>query len=111
MNLADLRVVTWNCAGALRNKWHALEQFDADLLVIQECEDPAQAKDARYLDWAGDYLWEGDTKNKGIGVFARKGVRLEREPVDVKELKFFLPCRINGDWPLLATWTAAADSG
>lgn len=57
--------------GALRRKWSALEAFDADLLIIQECEDPALAKDAAYLEWAGHYLWTGPTKNKGIGVFAR----------------------------------------
>lgn len=64
-----LRIVTWNCNGALRRKWPALERFDADVLTIQECEDPAQSADAAYRAWAGDYLWTGTDKNKGLGVF------------------------------------------
>ncbi len=111
LGATDLRLVTWNCAGALRKKWRALESLAADLLVIQECEDPSRAKDPAYLDWAGHYLWEGVTKSKGIGVFARNGLRLEREPIDATDLQYFLPCRIDGDWPLLATWTGRAGSG
>jgi hypothetical protein len=40
----ELRIVSWNCAGGLRKKWHALAEFNADLLVIQECENPALGK-------------------------------------------------------------------
>lgn len=111
MNANGLHVVTWNCAGALRKKWQALEPLKADLLIIQECENPAIANDHQYLEWAGQYLWTGASKNKGIGVFARKDFRLEHLPIDVTGLQYFLPCRVNGVWPLLATWTGKADSG
>ncbi|PKO70228.1 MAG: endonuclease [Betaproteobacteria bacterium HGW-Betaproteobacteria-16] len=107
----ELRIVSWNCAGGLRKKWQVLDELNADLLIIQECENPALAADPAYLAWAGDYLWTGPTKNKGIGVFARNGLQVEQQQLELGALEFFLPCVINGDWPLLATWTAGASSG
>lgn len=106
----SIKLVTWNCNGDLRRKFQALERFDAELLVIQECEDPEQSKDSAYLDWAGHYLWTGPSKNKGIGVFARKGRDLDLEPLFLEPLRLFLPCRVDGIWPLLATWTQHANS-
>ena len=105
-----MKLVTWNCNGALRHKLDALSSLEADILVLQECEDPARSRDERYLEWAGHYLWTGATKNKGIGVFARNGFLLETEPLDLGPLKLFLACRVNGDWPLLAVWTQHANS-
>jgi exonuclease III len=37
-----MKITTWNCNGAFRKKYHLLEDFGADILVIQECEDHAQ---------------------------------------------------------------------
>lgn len=110
MKRDGIKVLTWNCNGALRRKWSTLAAFDADLLIIQECEDPALAKDVAYLEWAGHYLWTGTNKNKGVGVFARRGHSLTPEPLDLEPLQLFLPCRVNGDWPLLATWATHANS-
>lgn len=104
-----LRIVTWNCNGALRRKLTALEQFDADVLTVQECEDPARSADAAYRNWAGDYLWTGTDKNKGLGVFARNGVRLVAADLNVAPLELFLPCLVD-DAPFLAVWTKQANS-
>lgn len=104
-----LRIVSWNCNGALRKKLHALEPLGADVLLVQECEDPARATDDAYLKWAGNYLWAGSTKNKGIGVFVREGITLERVALDMSSLRLFLPCLVDGA-PLLATWTQRANS-
>jgi exonuclease III len=104
-----LKIVTWNCNGAFRKKYHALEGFDADLLVIQECEDPSQTN-SKYSAWANNYLWVGGNKNKGLGVFAREEVTLT--PLDWPHdgLRQFLPCRINDTFNLLAVWTMQANS-
>lgn len=99
-----MKIVTWNCNGALRKKYEALEEFDADVLVVQECEDPAQSTKI-YADWAGDYLWTGGIKHKGICVFPRKGVTLEKLNWPDDNLQQFLPCRVNDQFNLIAVWT------
>lgn len=117
-----MKIMTWNCNGALRKKCHSLDCFDADILVIQECEDPAQSTQA-YRSWAGDFIWIGESKNKGIGVFPRKGHSVKqlnwygsftipglrsKSPSltwNTGELKLFLPFRIDNDITALAVWT------
>lgn len=119
-----MKIVTWNCNGALRNKLSALDTLEADVYVIQECENPARSNQA-YQQWAGEYLWRGNNKNKGIGVFAKKGHALRAlnwnsefnfkiEGVKHRslswkseDLELFLPCVIDADTPLLAAWTKA----
>ena len=103
-------LVSWNCAGALRNKFHTLATFDADLLVVQECEDPARSTHDGYRHWASNYLWVGDNKNCGLGIFARPNVRLEKLSLECGLLELFLPCQINGNACLLAVWTKQANS-
>jgi len=54
--MSDLVIATWNCNGAFRKKFEALMQFKADILVIQECEDPEVTKDIGYKSFAQNYL-------------------------------------------------------
>lgn len=117
-----MEIISWNCAGALRKKTEYIDKFNADILVIQECEDPERSTQA-YRDWAGNYLWHGETKNKGIGIFARNGNKVERchwskeytqdgfnnfNPALTwrsDDLKVFLPCKVNDEITLLGVWT------
>jgi len=117
-----MKILTWNCNGALRKKLFALEQFDADILIIQECEDPTQSTEA-YRNWAGDYIWKGKNKNKGIGIFPKKQHRvknlnwtgefflsgLHSTSPSLKwrseDLQLFVPFSINGKITILAVWT------
>lgn len=110
MNKKSLRIATWNCNGALRKKWGRLAALKADVYVVQECEDPGQAKDGAYHAWSANHLWTGTNKNKGIGVFAASGLTLQAAPMDLAPLELFLPCIVDGDWPLLAAWTKQANS-
>lgn len=104
-----MRIVTWNCNGALRKKFENLLSFKADIYIIQECENPEETLHNAYKEWAENYLWIGDTKHKGIGVFASKSVKLSRldwsNTYKDHDVKHFLPCSINDDFNLLAVWT------
>jgi hypothetical protein len=102
--------VSWNCNGAFRKKYPLLDGLQADICVIQECEDPERSGDLGYRAWAKNYLWVGSNKNKGLGIFAAESHRLERVGQEVGPLELFLPCRVNGNINLLAVWTREAKS-
>ncbi|WP_370292577.1 endonuclease/exonuclease/phosphatase family protein [Thalassolituus sp.] len=122
-----MKIVTWNCNGGLRNKLQAVDSLDADVVIVQECEDPAQSTKA-YREWAGDYIWYGKNKNKGIGVFPRNGHRVRpvtwsgtftleglgsrERPIfwRTEDLELFLPFRLNERFTFLACWTKGGDS-
>ncbi len=104
-----MRIVTWNCNGAFRNKFENILDFKADLYIIQECENPAETNHKNYQEWAKNYVWIGDTKNKGIGIFASPDIELEKLNWSNKfkdhTVKHFLPCKINNDFVILGVWT------
>lgn len=120
-----MRIITWNCNGALRKKLGEVDSLNADLLIIQECEDPALSTQA-YQDWAGSYLWVGSNKNKGVGVFPKNDNFIEKlewpgtftaEGLKSKgisgswstqDLKLFLPFRLNRKYTVLACWTKSS---
>ncbi|NDK10346.1 endonuclease/exonuclease/phosphatase family protein [Candidatus Gracilibacteria bacterium] len=109
-----MKILTWNCNGALRKKFGNLSEFNADLYIIQECENPAETKHKEYNDWAENYLWIGDTKNKGIGIFASKNLELRKlnwsNSFKDHNVKHFLPCSVNGTFDLLAVWNHSNNS-
>lgn len=120
-----MRIVSWNCSGAFRNKTACLDKLEADILIIQECENPMHS-DQSYQQWAGDHLWVGKNRHKGLGVFARKGKRIRgldwqgeytANATGVKalawnsqDLQSFLPCVINDKLTLIGAWMKRADS-
>ncbi|WP_151670043.1 endonuclease/exonuclease/phosphatase family protein [Nitrincola schmidtii] len=119
------RIVSWNCNGALRQKLRHLDQLNADILVIQECEKPAHST-LDLKQWAGQYYWTGSSKHKGLGVFVKNGSSIKllnwqgTYKVDgflntsaahqwsTSELKLFLPVQV-GNLTILAVWTKGKD--
>lgn len=122
-----MKIITWNCNGALRRKLDKVDSFNADILVIQECENPEESTDS-LREWAGDYLWTGENKNRGIGVFPKKGNTVNklhwrgdfringiRSPSaslrwSTESLRLFLPFAVNEDIKFLGVWTKGSDS-
>lgn len=103
-----MKIITWNCNGALRNKFQHLSKLNADIIVIQECEDPNQSANNAYKEFAKNSIWLGSNKNKGIGVFAKQDVLIEKldwsNIYEDHEVNFFLPILINKKYKLLALW-------
>lgn len=102
-----MRIVSWNCNGALRRKTACLDALNADILVIQECEDPREYG-SDYRDWAGEFLWIGDLRSKGLGMFVRNGLKLEALAWDGEEYRLFLPARVAEGLTILGVWTQNA---
>jgi len=102
-----MRVVSWNCNGALRRKFSQLDELNADLVVVQECENPTNST-ADYKQWAADFAWKGYPNGKGIGIFPRRGQSIEPLAWANGGFELFLPVKVAGLWEILAVWTQDA---
>lgn len=111
-----MKIITWNCNGAFRKKYSYLEEINADITVIQECENP-ELSTKEYKKWATNYLWIGNNKNKGLAIFANENIKLElldwsdiNHKYKNEQLESFIPCQVNNSTILLAVWTKKANS-
>jgi exonuclease III len=107
--MVTMKIISWNCNGAFRKKFHTLDDFHADISIVQECENPAESTQ-KYRNWASNYLWTGENRNKGIGIFAQPEICLSRLDWNDEGLQSFLPCRVNNAFNLIAVWTKYANS-
>lgn len=104
-----MKIVTWNCNGAFRNKIEPILQFDADIYIIQECEHTEQAKKI-YRQYFSNFVWKGNNKNKGIGIFTKDALSLEVLDWQDNKLELFLHIQVNQSFTLLAVWAKHANS-
>jgi endonuclease/exonuclease/phosphatase family metal-dependent hydrolase len=103
-----VRIVTWNCNGAFRRKLSEVDLLGADVLAIQECEDPQRSKDAAYRSWAGNrFVWTGTLPSRGLGLFSRS---ITPEPLPEENGNLFLAALV-GSVPVCAVWTQKDTSG
>lgn len=105
-----MRIVTWNCNGALRRKFESLISLKADIYVVQECENPNVCRDEGYKNWAANHLWIGGNKNKGLGIFCSKGITLTKNIWDDDGTKYILSATINDGFNLVAVWNQQSES-
>lgn len=71
-----MKIVSWNCAGAMRNKFSMLSDIQADIFVLQECENPKLIQHAAFNEWTSNSLWIGSNKNKGLAIIAKSHFKL-----------------------------------
>lgn len=65
-----MKLITWNCQGAFRKKADTILLKRPDILVVQECEPPDKLVFNSTTQWPNDFLWFGDNKHKGLGIFS-----------------------------------------
>ena len=100
-----IKIVSWNCNGKFREKFKEIAEEDADIYVIQECENPAESNHDDYIEFAGiNYYWIGDLHYKGLGIFAKDDIEFKLIKNKDKELKHFLGVNVNGSFNLLGIW-------
>ena len=99
-------IVSWNCNGGFRNKFLELLKTypDADIFVIQECEDP-YFYDVEEFKRLFNNGFRIGAKQKGLAVIARDGITLKRLDWPNNSEYSFAPVLINGEWNLVAVWT------
>ena len=108
--MSSLKIVSWNCNGGFHKKYNALfENYpDADIYVIEECEDPFFNPDYDFRNIFQNGFQVGSIsspKTKGIGIIARKGIHLQRLSWDAVGDNSFVPVLVNHKLTLIATWT------
>ena len=99
-----MRIVSWNCNGKFREKFEKVKELNADIYVIQECEDPQNYVGTAYGDFAKNDIWNGENKNKGLGIFAKEGILIENNRWESYCLRNFLSVKVNHDFDLLGVW-------
>lgn len=100
-----MKVVSWNACCKFREKYKEIAKLDADIYVIQECENPATCKDEEYREFVKNHIWKGDLNYKGLMVFTTKpDVKLELLDWPGWERKHFIPVRVNDHFTLVGSW-------
>ena len=111
-----MKIITWNCNGAFRKKYDSIKNENADIYIIQECEDPNSISkiSSEFKEFSLGHLWIGGNKNKGLGVFVKKGIEINQLELNhswnENTLKWFLPFQIGNHQKILAVWSHHGDS-
>lgn len=92
-----MKIMTWNCNLNLAKKYEHIESFDADILIIQECEKLKE----NYFS-GRKFFWTGRIENKGLGVLIKTDSASIDPSVD-HNLISFLPIQ-SDDLRILGVW-------
>lgn len=96
--LGVMRIITWNCNRAFRNKVEVLLDLKPDVAVIQECERDLEVPPGY------KYIWTGVLPKMGLGILTRD-LEARVEPQADSNWTFFLPITLpNLRLNLLGTW-------
>lgn len=99
-----MRIVSWNCNGKFREKLREISETEADIFIIQECENPENYTDTEYGEFARNCIWTGNDKNKGLGIFAHKNTKIENNNWNTSGLRSFISVKVNNDFDLIGVW-------
>ena len=100
-----MKIITWNCNQKFRESFKEIIKEDADIYVIQECEDPSKSKVEEYKKFASNSFWVGDNIHKGLGIFAHDDIKLDLVDLDDAGLRYFIPVKVNDNFNILGVWT------
>lgn len=102
-----MKLITWNCQGAFRKKADIILTQRPDILVVQECEHPDKLVFSSTTQRPNDFLWFGDNKHKGLGIFSYSNFRFQLLDRHNADIKIISPISVTGgqiDFTLFAIW-------
>jgi len=65
-----MKIITWNCNMAYRQKANLLLAHKPDIVVVPQCEHPDKLKFEPGIPLPNDIFWFGSNQNKGLGVLS-----------------------------------------
>lgn len=104
---ATLKVITWNCNMAYREKAHLILKYQPDILIVPECEHPDKLKFKSGTPIPTNIFWFGTNLNKGLGVFSYSRFKFRLLDSHNPNLKTILPISVTGgklSFTLFAVW-------
>ncbi len=102
-----MKLISWNCQGAFRKKAGVILLQNPDILVIQECEHPDKLIFNSETKKPHNFLWFGDNKHKGLGIFSYGDYKFKLLDEHNPEIKIIVPIAVYGgkiDFTLFAIW-------
>jgi exodeoxyribonuclease III len=102
-----MRIIEWNCQGAFRLKNEKILSFKPDILIIPECENEDKLKFGKLTPKPNEFIWFGDSTNKGIGIFSYSDYSFEFLKSFNPEFKHVIPLkatRLGESFFLFAIW-------
>jgi exonuclease III len=99
-----MKIASWNCNGKFREKYKIIKETNADIYVIQECENPEETKNEDYQVFGDNCIWIGNNRNKGLGIFASPNIIITNNDWPSYSLRNFISVKVNDSFDLLAVW-------
>lgn len=103
-----MKFITWNASMRFRDKIDSIFPFNADILVIPECEAPEKWRGENQHKDIHQFLWFGDNLNKGIGIFnLNEDYSIKLHPSYNKDFRYIIPLIVTGkqSFLLFAVWS------
>jgi exodeoxyribonuclease-3 len=107
-----MKIITWNCNMAFRNKADFILAYKPDILIVPECEHPDKLLFKDDTPKPTTVLWFGENRNKGLGVFSYSDFRFKVLKAHNDDLKMIVPIKVSGgqfDFTLFAIWANNPD--
>ena len=98
-----MRIVSWNCCKAFRQKYDYMLRIAPDIMVILESEHFRQF-DSRLLNAYPNRLWYGHNQNQGVLILSRAGFAISSMPEHCAEYEHIIPIEVCGAFCLFAVW-------
>lgn len=102
-----MRLITWNCKGAFKNKHSFARALQPDILVVPECERPPGLQQPLEPPAVRSFEWFGSNPRKGLAVVSYGEYSLELHPSYEPRHEWIVPLSVEGPvaFVLLAVWT------
>ena len=101
-----MRIISWNCCLAFRNKAAAIIAYTPDIVVLQESEQIDRITKSPFYSAVTDSVWLGDNPSKGLGIISFSSYRFKLLSAHSDDFKYVAPIHVSGpmEFTLIAVW-------